>query len=105
MESESHERRRATSEWRVCADKRPCAATVDTSASLALSARRQQQRPHPRTAGGRGRRNGWMESTERVELPAAFEDVDVDILVQLIGTSPLPPRPAFAVPHLPLQPI
>ncbi len=26
-----------------------------------------------------------MESQERVELPAAFEDVDVDILVRLIG--------------------
>ncbi|EIW63029.1 cyclin-domain-containing protein [Trametes versicolor FP-101664 SS1] len=26
-----------------------------------------------------------MESTERVELPASFEDVDVDVLVQLIG--------------------
>lgn len=28
-----------------------------------------------------------MESQERVELPAAFEDVDVDILVKLIGAS------------------
>ena len=27
----------------------------------------------------------WMEPPERVSLPAAFEEVDVDILVQLIG--------------------
>ena len=31
-----------------------------------------------------------MESQERVELPAAFEDVDVDILVRLIGPSIFP---------------
>ena len=31
-----------------------------------------------------------MESPERVELPAAFEDVDVDVLVQLIGAPPSP---------------
>ena len=66
-----------------------------TCAARPLSAHRRQQRAQGWTIGARGRRNGWMESPERVELPAAFEDVDVDILVQLIGPSSVSSSPHF----------
>ena len=54
--------------------------------SLSTAAHRREQRAQVWAGGGQGYRNGCMESPERVEVPAAFEDVDVDVLVQLIGS-------------------
>ena len=58
--------------------------------TLPARVHRREQRARHLAVGGLGCRNGCMESPERVELPAAFEDVDVDVLVQLIGASPSP---------------
>ncbi|OBZ67091.1 Nuc-1 negative regulatory protein preg [Grifola frondosa] len=59
----------------------------DSNPSLTVLQRQPPVSLHNLTSGGGdlGYCDGCMESPERVELPAAFEDVHVDVLAQLIA--------------------